>query len=207
MASYDLDDDENSKKVSSGGGGLQGPRPPALKIGKSSGKIKKKQPQQQQAAAGPVIIYIRSPQVIHVEACNFRTLVQQLTGKSPPPSSSSSSKANQLAFGCNSVEVAEDVVREGRDDQEPAAAAGVAGEADGGGLMQLQHDARDHEGEGYNETTNWRVHEAFPASMANNIPPFIISPNVYANPHDFGMLSYSQGFHDDSLPTYPGFNP
>ncbi|GLJ23051.1 hypothetical protein SUGI_0435020 [Cryptomeria japonica] len=72
---------------------LQGPRPPPLKISKAGiekiGMSKQQQhqeqpPQQQQQRQRqqPVIIYTRSPEVIHTKPQDFMQLVQRLTGPS-----------------------------------------------------------------------------------------------------------------------------
>ncbi|KAF4403744.1 hypothetical protein CsatB_023531 [Cannabis sativa] len=86
---------------------LQGPRPTPLKVNKESHKIRKPPPhphphpqfryppppaddyQQQQQRHEPVIIYTVSPKVIHAEVSDFMSVVQRLTGPSPPAPSPS----------------------------------------------------------------------------------------------------------------------
>lgn len=61
---------------------LQGARPAPLKIWKDSHKIRKPPlPVPAMAYRPPLIIYTRSPEVIHTEAEEFMTLVQRLTGR------------------------------------------------------------------------------------------------------------------------------
>ncbi|KAF8396328.1 hypothetical protein HHK36_017943 [Tetracentron sinense] len=55
-------------------GELQGPRPPPLKVSRKSCKIKK-------PLRSPVVIYLRSPKIIHTRPQDFMNLVQHLTGK------------------------------------------------------------------------------------------------------------------------------
>ncbi|KAF8006913.1 hypothetical protein BT93_K1033 [Corymbia citriodora subsp. variegata] len=59
---------------------LQGPKPAELAVSKESAKIKKKVRATSHSA--PVIVYLRSPKVIHVRPEEFMDLVQKLTGKS-----------------------------------------------------------------------------------------------------------------------------
>ncbi|KAH7681643.1 VQ domain-containing protein [Dioscorea alata] len=61
---------------------LQGPRPTALLLHKESHKINKSPTT---SSKKPVVIYMVSPEIIHVEPSEFMALVQRLTG----PSSSS----------------------------------------------------------------------------------------------------------------------
>ncbi|KAL8245311.1 hypothetical protein R6Q59_011569 [Mikania micrantha] len=65
--------------------GLHGPKPtPALMINKNSSKIFKKH----SIFKSPVnVVYLKSPEVVHVSPHEFMTTVQRLTGK---PFSSSS---------------------------------------------------------------------------------------------------------------------
>lgn len=60
--------------------GLHGPKPAPLMINKNSSKITKR-------IKSPVIVYLKSPKVIHVLPHEFMQTVQQLTGK---PNASSS---------------------------------------------------------------------------------------------------------------------
>ncbi|CAL9026212.1 unnamed protein product [Prunus brigantina] len=62
---------------------LQGPRPKPLVVSKNSRqemKKKKQQQQQQPISSNPVIVYLISPKVIHVQPQEFMDLVQRLTG-------------------------------------------------------------------------------------------------------------------------------
>ncbi|KAL1223298.1 VQ motif-containing protein 8 [Cardamine amara subsp. amara] len=69
---------------------INGSRPPSLKLTGESHSIKKtsscsvmnyRQPQpRRHGHAGPVIIYVHSPKVIHTRAEDFMALVQRLTG-------------------------------------------------------------------------------------------------------------------------------
>jgi MAP kinase substrate 1 len=59
---------------------LKGPRPTPLMVVADSHKIQK-------PAKKPVIIYMVSPEIIHVEAGEFMSLVQRLTGPNSPSSS------------------------------------------------------------------------------------------------------------------------
>ncbi|XWS66538.1 hypothetical protein CRYUN_Cryun05aG0208300 [Craigia yunnanensis] len=69
-------------KYSTRGRELQGRRPSPLKVSNSSSTIKKsshKNPNQ--SKINPVVIYLRSPKIIHVRPEEFMSLVQRLTGK------------------------------------------------------------------------------------------------------------------------------
>ncbi|MBA0551314.1 hypothetical protein Goshw_022260 [Gossypium schwendimanii] len=87
---------------------LQGPRPSPLKVSHSSSLIKKASHgnirnrinSSSSKVINPVVIYLRSPKIIHVRPEEFMSLVQRLTGKDSSsrdeschrlPSSSSSS--------------------------------------------------------------------------------------------------------------------
>ncbi|CAB4286984.1 unnamed protein product [Prunus armeniaca] len=60
---------------------LQGPRPKPLVVSKNSRQaMKKKKQQQQPISSNPVIVYLISPKVIHVQPQEFMDLVQRLTG-------------------------------------------------------------------------------------------------------------------------------
>jgi MAP kinase substrate 1 len=58
---------------------LKGPRPAPLMVGADSHKVQK-------PAKKPVIIYMVAPEIIHVEAGEFMSLVQRLTGPNSPSS-------------------------------------------------------------------------------------------------------------------------
>ncbi|CAB4317351.1 unnamed protein product [Prunus armeniaca] len=60
---------------------LQGPRPKPLVVSKNSRQaMKKKKQQQQPISSNPVIVYLISPKIIHVQPQEFMDLVQRLTG-------------------------------------------------------------------------------------------------------------------------------
>lgn len=61
---------------------LQGPRPTPLAISPSSGKIMKRNDKAPRHYPRPVVIYLRSPKIIHVRPEEFMSLVQELTGNS-----------------------------------------------------------------------------------------------------------------------------
>ncbi|EXC26386.1 hypothetical protein L484_006437 [Morus notabilis] len=67
---------------------LQGPRPTPLTISRSSAKITKIK----QRAPPPIVVYLRSPKIIHVRPEEFMSLVQQLTGNHPKISASSATR-------------------------------------------------------------------------------------------------------------------
>ncbi|XP_031477585.1 pistil-specific extensin-like protein [Nymphaea colorata] len=73
---------------------VQGPKPAPLKMKKDSGGMIRKPPVPPPTQRrSPLIIYVKSPKIIHTKARDFMALVQRLTGKSPttpPPSSSTS---------------------------------------------------------------------------------------------------------------------
>ncbi|XP_058084606.1 uncharacterized protein LOC131232398 [Magnolia sinica] len=175
---------ENTKKLSLGGR-LQGPRPPALKVGKNSSKIKKKAPQNSasNAVRRPVIIYLRSPEVIRVDACNFMNLVQNLTGNS---------SSSNRAIGCSSTGVMDHV---GKADEVPADGGLVQGPQLGVDEM-MDHMHLSHE----MSPLVPEISSSVPSSNS-----FMISPNVFSNMHDFGMICYSPGYQDTTS-TSPRFN-
>lgn len=57
--------------------GLQGPRPKPLSTSPNSSPKKRPRP-------GPVVMYLRSPDIIHVAPEEFKGLVQRLTGNCEP---------------------------------------------------------------------------------------------------------------------------
>ncbi|KAB1205645.1 Protein MKS1 [Morella rubra] len=61
---------------------LQCPRPTPLTLNKSSIKVKKSFPSRK--SRSPVIVYVESPQVIHVRPQEFMGVVQRLTGSRAP---------------------------------------------------------------------------------------------------------------------------
>ncbi|XP_052199512.1 VQ motif-containing protein 20-like [Diospyros lotus] len=80
-------------------GVLRGPRPPALMVNKSSANSTK-QPAVKRSRHAPVIVYLRSPTVIHVSPEEFMGLVQRLTGKTHqgPTHAALSSSSSSSAF-------------------------------------------------------------------------------------------------------------
>ncbi|CAH1452254.1 unnamed protein product [Lactuca virosa] len=75
---------------------LQGPKPAPLMINKNSSKIIKKNNTSHQhdkhllrgrGYKSPVIVYLKSPKIVHVLPHEFMTTVQRLTGKSVTSSS------------------------------------------------------------------------------------------------------------------------
>lgn len=62
---------------------LQGLRPAALQLNKSSSKIMKKKNNSShvERVKSPVVVYLVSPKIIHVRGEEFKGLVQRLTGK------------------------------------------------------------------------------------------------------------------------------
>ncbi|XP_076956009.1 VQ motif-containing protein 8, chloroplastic-like [Bidens hawaiensis] len=73
--------DGDHKQHTKSGVVINGPRPTPLKIKQESHIIHKHQQQQPQIRK-PIIIYTRSPKVIHTKPHEFMALVQKLTGKS-----------------------------------------------------------------------------------------------------------------------------
>lgn len=76
---------------------MNGARPLPLTINESSTKITKKS-----RATRPVVVYLRSPKVIHVRPEEFMGLVQQLTGKQSAAAYSSCASSTSCATeeGC-----------------------------------------------------------------------------------------------------------
>ncbi|PKI42948.1 hypothetical protein CRG98_036746 [Punica granatum] len=68
---------------------LQGPRPAALTVNKCLAGIKKPVAQRRNQS-DPVVVYLRSPKVIHVQPEEFMKMVQLLTGNNPASSAGSS---------------------------------------------------------------------------------------------------------------------
>ncbi|KAJ0027289.1 hypothetical protein Pint_36239 [Pistacia integerrima] len=82
--------------MSAGSSKLQGPRPAALKVSKSSSKIIKKKNNNNnvQRIKSPVVIYLVSPKIIHVRPEEFMGFVQRLTGKQATANSNSNSESS-----------------------------------------------------------------------------------------------------------------
>ncbi|KAD2804272.1 hypothetical protein R6Q59_030207 [Mikania micrantha] len=72
-----LDDDHNRQLIKTGTM-INGPRPAPLKLKQESHTAHKHH--NQQMRKGPIIIYLRSPEVIHTKPHEFMALVQKLTG-------------------------------------------------------------------------------------------------------------------------------
>ncbi|KAJ9181256.1 hypothetical protein P3X46_009404 [Hevea brasiliensis] len=72
---------------------LQGPRPAPLMVSRNSSKIKKPWLPNRQRRS-PVVIYLKSPDIIHVKPEEFMGLVQRLTGKQAQSSVSASSSSS-----------------------------------------------------------------------------------------------------------------
>lgn len=72
---------------------MQGPRPAPLLVNRSSSKIKKTAAPNRRRHS-PVVIYLKSPDIIHVRAEEFMGLVQRLTGKQAQNQSSISASSS-----------------------------------------------------------------------------------------------------------------
>ncbi|GFY98006.1 hypothetical protein Acr_12g0005470 [Actinidia rufa] len=59
---------------------LDGPRPPPVVVKKNSSMIKKSKRRHD----SPVVVYVKSPTIIHTSPHEFMGLVQRLTGKGGP---------------------------------------------------------------------------------------------------------------------------
>lgn len=94
--------EEHTKKLSPPTRGVQGPKPPTLKVGKNSSKIKKQHVVGPDHHRPPVIIHVKSPEVFHVEARDFMNTVQRLTGCSSSSLPSSALPCMRGSVGCNS---------------------------------------------------------------------------------------------------------
>ncbi|EEF38312.1 VQ motif-containing protein 8, chloroplastic [Ricinus communis] len=95
---------------------LQGPRPAPLMVSKNSSKIKKSLlPHPPNHRRSPVIIYLKSPDVIHVTPEEFRGLVQRLTGKKQEQTTVSAS--SHSSSSCSSSSAASTTVVDVSDDE------------------------------------------------------------------------------------------
>ncbi|KAD2393527.1 hypothetical protein R6Q59_012191 [Mikania micrantha] len=74
--------DGDHKKPTKTGVIINGQRPTPLKLQQESHSIHKHQQHQQSKIIKPMIIYLRSPEVIHTKPHEFMALVQKLTGYS-----------------------------------------------------------------------------------------------------------------------------
>ncbi|KAI4300614.1 hypothetical protein L6164_033970 [Bauhinia variegata] len=98
------------------GGMLRGHRPAVLTVSNNSRNIKKKKKQQVHGHGSepePVIVYLKSPRVIHVRPEEFMGLVQQLTGNRSSSSSSSLSvsSADHISLSFNSSSIQDSTLR------------------------------------------------------------------------------------------------
>ncbi|PON44938.1 VQ motif containing protein [Parasponia andersonii] len=78
---------------------MNGPRPSPLTIRESSAKITKKS-----RAPRPVVVYLRSPKIIHVRPEEFMGLVQQLTGKKSAAAAAATAYACSTSTCCDAEE-------------------------------------------------------------------------------------------------------
>lgn len=72
---------------------LQGPRPESLEVSRGSKSIKESGTDRV-GGGGPVVVYLRSPKVVHVEPEQFMVVVQRLTGNNNQPSTASCTAAS-----------------------------------------------------------------------------------------------------------------
>ena len=77
---------------------LQGTRPSPVMVEKNSSMIKKSKRRHD----SPVVVYVKSPTIIHTSPHEFMSLVQYLTGKDGPnmPISRSSSFEGREKYAC-----------------------------------------------------------------------------------------------------------
>ncbi|XVE61347.1 hypothetical protein DITRI_Ditri06bG0032200 [Diplodiscus trichospermus] len=94
---------------------LQGPRPAALRVSSSSSTIKNSSHNHPNRSklANPVVIYLRSPKIIHVRPEEFMSLVQRLTGKD--------SRTNEISYDPSSAPSSSSCDRVEDDDESMAA--------------------------------------------------------------------------------------
>ncbi|CAK9152986.1 unnamed protein product [Ilex paraguariensis] len=81
---------------------LHSTRPEPLTVNKKSSKIMKKPPPPVllDRSRSPVIVYLRSPKVIHVSPQEFKSLVQYLTGNQGSAEVSSNCFSSSLPSSC-----------------------------------------------------------------------------------------------------------
>ncbi|XP_043717618.1 VQ motif-containing protein 8, chloroplastic-like [Telopea speciosissima] len=73
---------ESTKRVSPRREQIRGPRPRPLYVGVGTDSCKIKKPvADQRRPPGPVVIHLKSPEIIHTRPQDFMALVQNLTGK------------------------------------------------------------------------------------------------------------------------------
>ncbi|KAF9595429.1 hypothetical protein IFM89_000347 [Coptis chinensis] len=172
MFSYD----ENHKRVSPKRE-LQGPRPPALKLGQDSFKIKK--PHASNQNRPPVVIHLKSPEIIHIRPQDFMNTVQRLTGKpkSLAPSATQSlllSSSSSRSTSCYS-------------NAHKYGSVGVMGDDSRNHEIQASTDFdKDRENLQVKEDLMMNVSHGISPSMQLNFSPmfpgsFLPSPNVYSN--------------------------
>lgn len=162
--------------------GLQGKRPTHLKVGKSSSKHQN-QPLINQGQAPPpyrppVIIYMKSPEVIHVEPQNFRNTVQHLTGNS----SSTSLPSPLPASSGDGVDCTSIVGTSGKTGEEPQQQSTNVDVED---MLFLQNMSPWEP-----PSVPWQ-----PTSSPTSLFP---SPNVYPDFYDFDMMSSTPDYQDSN---------
>lgn len=158
--------------------GLQGTRPTHLKVSKSSSKYQK-QPLINHGQAPPpyrppVIIYMKSPEVIHVEPQNFMNTVQHLTGNS-----SSTSLPSPLPSSSDGVDCTSIVGSSGKTGEEP----------------QQQSNADVEEMLFLQNMSSWGP-SCVPWVPTSSPTALFPSPNVYPDFYDFDMMSSTPDYQD-----------
>lgn len=170
---------EHGKRLSPSRG-LQGTRPTRLKVGQSSSKSQKQpliNPGHAPPPHGPpVIIYMKSPEVIHVEPQNFMNTVQHLTGNSSSTSLPSPLPSSGDGGDCTSI-----VGSSGKTGEEPQQQSN----ADVEDMLFMQN------------MSPWEPPSVpwLPTSSPTSLFP---SPNVYPDFYDFDMMSNTPDYQDSN---------
>ncbi|ERM93643.1 hypothetical protein AMTRI_Chr03g149490 [Amborella trichopoda] len=193
---------------------LQGQRPSPLMVNKGSRKIKKAHHVAPLPPSvpyrPPVIIYTRSPKVIHAKAHDFMTLVQRLTGSSSSSSSLSSSSSSSSSssysssysssssssFSSNSLLFSSYNNQYGPNGHTPLSNFD---------LDQVQDPGIEVRGNPFPPTQE----TICPVSPSPTpISPCLLQPSPSANPsfHDFNSTLYTPCFEDGFLISPPMFN-
>lgn len=166
--------------------GLQGPRPSPLEVGKSSSTIKKQPPvaldQARAPHPPPVIIYVKSPEVIHVDAQNFMSTVQHLTGSS----SASSSLPLPSSSSGDGMDCSSKVGSSEKKGEEPA---------------QISNFDVDHML--MQNMSSWGAPPSVPWMPPSSPTSLFPCPNAYPDFYDFDMISDTPNYQDSN----PGSNP
>ncbi|GLJ11170.1 hypothetical protein SUGI_0145280 [Cryptomeria japonica] len=175
---------------------LHGPRPAPLKISKDSHKIRKPAvpiPNRSQ----PVIIYTESPKIIHIEAHNFMTLVQRLTG------SSSSSESPDLHHDDKREDLEEKIAEE-------SSSADQGSRSENFDMNEKQEETANMENKADYKTLKLQPPPVFsPLSPNFFLPsPQLLSPNIFRDlplfTPNFDNFFYSPGhFYRFSEPFTP----